>query len=96
MKREITSGGRSALLCAGEGRAMLTVHESTLPVNLADEINEAGDITVTEVFRVGKDTALRMVHDLTPSDVLGVICEAIGKVFDADTSVSYARTENAV
>lgn len=37
-----------------------------------------------------------MVHDLTPSDVLGVVCEAIGKVFDADTTVSYARTENAV
>ncbi len=96
MKREITFGGRSALLCAGEGRAMLTVHESTLPVSLADEINESGDITVTEVFRTDKDTALRMVHDLTPSDVLGVICEAIGKVFDADTSVSYARPQNAV
>lgn len=99
MKREITFGGRSALLSAGEHRAMLTVYESadsTLPVGLADEINEAGDITVTEVFRVGNDTALRMVHDLTPSDVLGVVCEAIGKVYDADTAVSYARPENAV
>ncbi len=96
MKREISFGGRSALLCAGKHRAMLTVHESTLAVSLADEINEAGDITVTEVFREGNDTALRMVHDLTPSDILGVVCEAIGKVYDADTSVSYARPENAV
>ena len=94
MERKITFGGRSALLSAVEGRAMLTVHQSTLPVKLADAINEAGDITVTEVFRVGEDSAVRMVHDLTPSDILGVVCEAIGKVYDADTSVSYARTES--
>ncbi len=99
MKREITFGDCSALLSAGEHRAMLTVYESTnstLPVGLADEINEAGNITVTEVFRAGNDTAIRMVHDLTPSDVLGVVCEAIGKVYAADTAVSYARPENAV
>lgn len=96
MKREITFGGRSALLCAGEHRALLTVHESSLPVRLADEINEYGDITVTEVFRMGKDTALRMVHDLAPSDVLGVVCEAIGKVFDPGITFSYVRSENAL
>ncbi len=96
MERKITFGGCSALLCAGEGRAMLTVHKSSLPVKLADAINEVVDITVTEVFRVGEDSAVRMVHDLTPSDILGVVCEAIGKVYDADTSVSYARTESTL
>lgn len=96
MERKITFGGRSALLCAGEGRAMLTIHQSTLPVKLSDVINEAGDITVTEVSRMGEDSAVRMVHDLTPSDILGVVCEAIGKVYDANTSVSYARTESTV
>lgn len=94
MKRKITFGGRTALLCAGEGRAMLTVHKSSLPVKLADAISEAGDLRVTEVFRVGEDSAVRMVHSLTPSDILGVVCEAIGKVYDADTSVSFARTES--
>lgn len=96
MKRKITFGERSALLCVGEGRAMLTVHKSSLSVKLADAIDNAGDISVTEVFRVGEDYAVRMVHDLTPADLLGVVCDAIRKVYDADTVVSYARAESTV
>ena len=96
MERKITFGGRSALLCAGEGRALLTVHQSTLPVKLADALNNADDVTVSEVVRMGEDSAVRMVHNLTPSDILGVVCEAIGKVYAADVTVSYARAEGTV
>lgn len=96
MKRKITFGGRSALLSVRKGRAMLTIHESTLQAPLADVINEADGITVNAICSEGNDATIIIIHDLTPSDVLGVVCEAIGKVYDADTAVSYARPENAV
>lgn len=98
MKREIDFNGKSALLCAGEHRALLTINEYTLPVELADAIDEAGDVRVSEVFlddncRTG---VIRILYDLNPSELLEIVCDAISRVFDADTSVSYARPENAV
>lgn len=98
MERIITFNEKSALLCAGEGRAMLTVNEYTLPVELADAIGEAGDVHVSAVFlddncRTG---VIRILYDLNPSELLEIVCDAISRVFDADTSVSYARPENAV
>lgn len=98
MERIITFNEKSALLCAGEERAMLTVNEYTLPVELADAIGEAGDVHVSAVSlddncRTG---VIRILHDLNPSELLEIVCEAISRVFDADTSVSYARSENAV
>ena len=79
MERIITFNGKTALLCAGEHQAMLTVNEYILPVELADVIGEAGDVHVSTVF-------------LDDNCRTG----AISRVFDADTSVSYARPQNAV
>lgn len=98
MERLITFNGKSALLCAGEHRAMLTVNEYTLPVELADAIGEAGDVHVPAVFldencRTG---VIRILHEHNPSELLEIVCEAISRVFDADTSVSYALPENVV
>lgn len=98
MERLITFDDKSAIFCVGDHRALLTVSEYVLPVELADIINEAGDVYVTEVFlddhcRTG---VIRIVHDLNPSELLEIVCEAISRVFDTDMSVSYARPENAV
>ncbi len=96
MKREIKLGGCSALLSAGDNRAMLTVHEKSLPVVLADAINEAGDLTVTDVFKAGDDTCIRIVHDLSAGEILDIVCEAISRVYDVDTFVKNARPETSV
>lgn len=98
MERIITFNGKSALLCAGEEQAMLTVNEYTLPVELADAIGKAGDVHVSAVFlddncRTG---VIRILHDLNPSGLLEIVCDAISRVFDADTTVSYARPENVL
>ena len=97
MKREIKFGGYSAILYVGCNRALLTTRETSLPVALADEINETQDVTVTEVTIMdNKEYIIRIVHDLPKNDVLDIVCEAISSVYDVDTSVSYARSENAV
>ena len=97
MKREIKFGERSALLFVGENLAMLTTRETYLPVALADEINETQDVTVTEVTIMDNtEYIIRIVHDLPKGEVLNIVCDAISRVYDVDTSVSYARSENAV
>lgn len=97
MKKEIKFGGCSALLSAGEHRAMLTTREKSLPVILADAINEAGDVRVIEVSKDDDGaTYIRMTHYLSAGDLLDVVCEAISRVYNVDTFVSNARAENAV
>lgn len=98
MKRIITFNDKSALLRASEHRALLTVNKYAFPVELADVIDKAGDVCVTEVFIDDNSQAgvIRIVYDLNPSELLEIVCDAISRVFNADTSVSYARTENAV
>lgn len=97
MKKEIKFGGCSALLSAGEHRAMLTTREKSLPVILADAINEAGDVRVIEVSKDDDGaTYIRITHDLSAGDLLDAVCEAISRVYDVDTFVSNARAETAV
>lgn len=97
MKREIKFGGCSAVLSIGDHRAMLTTREKSLPVILADAINEAGDLDVIEVNRDDSDvTAIRITHDLNLGELLDIVCEAISRVYDVDTFVSNARAESAV
>lgn len=97
MKREIKFGGCSAFLSIGDHRAMLTTREKSLPVILADAINEAGDLDVIEINRDESDvTAIRITHDLNPGELLNIVCEAISRVYDVDTFISNARTESAV
>lgn len=96
MKREITFGKHFALLHNGEKCAKLYIDEPALPVALADSINREQRIDVTDISKCKGYSCIRMFHELTAGELLGVICEAIGEVYNADTSVSYARPENAV
>lgn len=96
MKKEITFGKHSALLHNGEKCAKLYIDEPTLPVALADAINKEPRIDVTDVSKCKDYSCIRMFHELTAGEILGIVCEAIGEVYDADTSVSYVRPENAI
>lgn len=96
MKREIIFGKHSALLHNGEKCAKLYIDEPTLPIALADAINKEPRIDVTDVIKCKDHSCIRIFHELTAGELLGIICEAIGEVYDNDTSVSYARTENAI
>lgn len=96
MKREIKFGERSALLHNGEKCAKIYIDEPTLPVALADCLNKEQGIDVTEVSKHEKGSCIRMFHELTGGEILGIVCDAIGEVYNEDATVSYARPENAV
>ena len=97
MEREIKYGMNSAVLNAGNGRAMLTLFCESLTAQLADKINEAGDVSVTEIIH-GDDveTMLRMNFDGPQADLLEKVCTAISEVYDTDTAVTYARLKETL
>ncbi len=93
MKRIIKFGGRSALLCVGDNRALLTTKEVSLPTALADAINDTQDVIVTGVSIIdNQECIIRIIHDLQKSELLNVVCEALSTVYDVDTSVTNARS----
>lgn len=96
MKREITFGDHTAIIDMGEGRAMLTVLESSLPVQLADALDAAGDMDATEVSLIPGGACIRIAHDLPAAELLSVVCETISDVYDTDTTISYARAEDSI
>lgn len=96
MKREIKFGERSALLHTGEKYAQIYIDEPTLPVALADCLNKEPGIDVTTVSKHEKGTYICMLHERTGGEILGIVCDAIEEVYNEDTTVSYARPENAV
>jgi len=92
MKKIITFGKRSAELYAGEHRAALVMSEKDLPVELADVLNEAGDMHVHNVQKNDDGCGcIGITHDLSASDLLAEVCDAITRVYDTDTIVSNAR-----
>ena len=92
MKEIITYGEHSAELHAGEHRATLYMDEKSLPVQLADVLNEAGDIHVHNVQKTDDGFGcIGITHDLPASDLLAEVCDAITRVYDTDTTVSNAR-----
>lgn len=92
MKKIITFGQRSAELNAGEHRAALYMDEKRLPVELADALNEAGDIHVHNVQKNDDGFGcIGITHDLSVSDLIAEVCDAITRVYDTDTTVSNAR-----
>lgn len=92
MKKIITYGQHSAELHAGEHRAALVTDEKSLPVKLADTLNEAGDIYVHNIQKNDDGFGvICMTHDLCPGDLLAEVCDAITRVYDTDTTVSNAR-----
>lgn len=92
MKKIITFGQHSVELHAGEHRATLYMDEKRLPVELADALNEAGDIHVHDVQKNDDGFGcIGITHDLTVSELIAEVCDAIIRVFDTDTTVSNAR-----
>lgn len=91
MKRIITFGNHAAELYVGEYRAALYTDEKELPAELADALNEAGDIHVHNVgIMVNGFGVIGMTHDLPASELLAEVCDAITLVYDTDTTVSNA------
>ncbi|RXE70221.1 hypothetical protein ED352_11220 [Muribaculaceae bacterium Isolate-002 (NCI)] len=92
MKKIITFGQHSAELHADEHRAALYMDEKSLPVELADVLNEAGDIHVHNVQKTDDGFGvIGITHDLLASDLLAEVCDSITRVYDTDTTVSNAR-----
>ncbi|RXE74023.1 hypothetical protein ED551_05310 [Muribaculaceae bacterium Isolate-013 (NCI)] len=92
MKKIITFGQHSAELHAGEHRAALVISEKCLPVGLADVLNEAGDIHVHNVQKNDDGFGcIGITHDLSVSDLIAEVRDAITRVYDTDTTVSNAR-----
>lgn len=95
MKREITFSNSVATVERSKSAALLQL--SPIQVDklaiLADTINEADGITVITILPSRGKVVFTVEKSITNGEVIDVICEAIGKVYDADTSVSFARTE---
>lgn len=92
MKKIITFGEKSAELRAAEHRACLVLSGKCLPVSLADVLNETGDIHVHNVQKNDDGFGcINITHDLSFSDLLAEVCDAITRVYDTDTIVSNAR-----
>ncbi len=92
MEKVITFGNHTAKLYAGENRASLVMGDKCLPVELADVLNEAGDMHVHGVERNDNGFGcIGITHDLPISDLLAEVCDAITRVYDTDTTVSNAR-----
>ena len=97
MKKEITFGGLTAILNAGDNRAMLTIKKKCLPLKLADKLNESGDLDALEVFfNDDKQGCIRISHDLPMDELADIVCNAISAIYDTDVSVSNARTQSVV
>lgn len=97
MKKEITFGGFTAILNASDTRAMLVITDNHLPAELADKINESGDLDILEVFlNDDKQGCVRISHDLPMADLTDIICNAISAIYNTDISISNAKTESVI
>lgn len=98
MKREITFSNSVATVERSKSAALLQLSPNQVDklAILADVINESDGITVITILPPRGKVVFTVEKSITNSEVIDVVCEAISRVFDADTSVSYARPENAV
>lgn len=96
MKREITFGRHCALLHNGEKCAKLFIDIQKLPFALADVLDRNPHIEVTDVFKHGEYSCVRMFHSLSPNELLGTICEAIAEAYESDTCISHARADSSI
>ncbi len=92
MKKIISFGKHSAELHIGEHRASLVMTENCLPVELADVLNKTGGMHVHSVHKnYGGFGCIGITHDLSASDILAEVCDAITRIYDTDTTISNAR-----
>ena len=98
MKREITFRNSVATVERSKTAALLQVSttEADKLAILADAINESECITVITILPPRGKVVFTVEKSTTNSEVIDIVCDAISRVLDADTSVSYARPENAV
>lgn len=97
MKKTIVFGDYTATLNAGKFRAALTVNVPILPVELADRIDEIGDVHVSMIMKDDNGTpVIAMTHGLQPADLLQEVVDAISEVYDVDTIITNERAANAV
>jgi hypothetical protein len=98
MKIEITFRNSVATVERSKTAALLQVAstEADKLAILADAINESECITVITILPTCGKVVFTVEKSTTNSEIIDIVCDAISRVFDADTSVSYARTENAV
>lgn len=98
MKREITFRNSVATVERLKTFAKLQVSstEAEKLAILADTINESDCVAVFKISPLRGTVLFNVEKSTTNSEVIDIVCDAISRVFDADTSVSYARPENAV
>ena len=98
MKREITLRNSVAIVERSKTAALLQVSSTKADklTILADAINQSECIKVIAILPPRGKVVFTVEKSTTNSEIIDIICDAISQVFDADTSVSYARPENAV
>ena len=98
MKKEITFRNSVAIVERSKTVALLQVlsAETDKLAILADAINESECITVITILPPRGKVVFTVEKSTPNSEVIDIVCDAISRVFDADTSVSYARPENVL
>lgn len=98
MKREITFCDQTAIVERSKTACLLEMSSASSDnlAILADAINESEGITVIAVYMNRCKVQFLADRSVSNTEVVDIVCDAIGRVFDCDTRVNYARTENAV
>lgn len=91
MRKILTFGNHSAELYTDNVGAFLAMDENRLPLKLADTLNSTDGINVDLVEMNDGCGCIHLTHDLSASDLLAEVCDAITRVYDTDTTVSNAR-----
>lgn len=95
MIREIKFREYTAIIEVLDRVATLIICESSLPLILADTLDEIPDLTVTGIEAAGNRAGVvRMEHTLQKGELLSAVCDAIGEVYDSDTFVSFSRSSS--
>lgn len=98
MKREITFSNSVATVERSKSSALLQLSPTQIDklAILADMINESEGINVITILPPRGKVVFTVEKSISNSEVIDIVCDAISRVYDVDTSVSYARSENAV
>lgn len=98
MKREITFGDQIAMVERSKTAAMLEIpraNSDSLAI-LADAIDENYGITVIAFYPNKGKVQFIVDRTVSNTEVIDMICDAIGRVFDCDTRVNYACAEDSI
>ena len=65
-------------------------------VELADCINETGRIAVVTVMPPEGQIMMVLDNKISNGDIIDAVCDAVGKVYDSDCTVKYAKIPEAL